>query len=261
MRMFYKIRVVLAFVVSLALVSGMTGVAIGQDQDQPETDSEKGYLVIFYPMRNTVLSSEISGTVKSMAFDMGESFKKGDILMTLDPGYLYAEMEKADATRAYAEEVYQAKKKLYDQKSISSLEYTKSEADFRISKANQAIAGKRLRSCTVRAPYNGKVVKRIVRENEFVPEGQALIEILDDTKIQAKFHLPSAVYPKIQVGRTFFVSVKQISFQFECKVTHISPVMESNTNSFQVFAEIDNAEGNIRAGMTGFIKVESLTND
>lgn len=259
MRMYYKIHVVLAFVVALSLVSGITGIANGQEQ--LDRESENGYLVIFYPMKNTVLSSEIAGTVKKMPYDMGQSFKKGDVLLTLDPDYAYAEMEKADSTRAYADEVYQAKKKLYEQKSISSLEYTKSEADLRISKANLAIARKKLASCTIRAPYSGKVVKRVVRENEFVPEGQALIEILDDTQIQAKFHLPSDMYPLVQVGRTYVVSVNKLSFEFKCKVTHISPVMESNTNSFQVFAEIANADNRIRAGMTGFIKIESITND
>lgn len=259
MRMFSKIHVVLAFIVSFAIVSGISGIANGQDQ--PETDGEKGYLVIFYPMKNTVLSSEIAGTVKSMAFDMGQSFNKGDVLLTLAPDYLYAEVEKADSTRAYAEEVYNAKKTLYDQKSISSLEFTKAEADFRVSKANLAIARKRLASCTIRAPYSGKVVKRIVRDNEFVPEGQALIEILDDTVIQAKFHLPTELYTMVQVGKTYVVSVKQLSARFECNVTHISPVMESNTNSFQVFAEINNADNFIRAGMTGFIKIESITNN
>ena len=259
MRSFFRIHVVLALVLSFAIVSGRPGRAIGLEQ--PEGDGEKGYLVIFYPMKNTVLSSEISGTVKSMGFDMGQSFEKGDVLLTLDPDSLYAEVEKADATRAYAEEAYNAKKTLFDQKSLSSMEFTKAEMDFRVSKANLAIARKRLASCTVRAPYSGKVVKRIVRENEFVPEGQAMIEILDDTRIQAKFHLPSDVYSMVRVGKTYAVSVKQLSSKFECKVTHISPVMESNTNSFQVFAEINNADGYIRAGMTGFIKIESITND
>jgi hypothetical protein len=47
--------------------------------------------------------------------------------------------------------------------------------------------------------------------------------------------------------------VRGINKNFECKITHISPQMESNTFTFQMFAEIDNAGNILQGGMTGEI--------
>lgn len=255
MRMSFKIYDLWIVLCGLALLAGTSGGALAQEQF--DRDGEKGHLAIFYPMKNTVLSSEISGTVRTMTCDMGQEFKKGDVLITLYPGYPAAERDKARATCRYAEEAFKSKEKLYRQKSVSTLEYTKAEADFVVSKADLAIAEKRLAACTIRAPYSGKVVKRLVRENEFVPEGQPMMEILDDTRVRVKFHLPAPLYPSVRVGRKYQVTARDVSQVFECTVTHISPVIESNTNSFQVFAEIDNSKNLIRAGMTGSVRLES----
>lgn len=63
-------------------------------------------------------------------------------------------------------------------------------------------------------------------------------------------------YEHIQIGQTYMVNVREVNMAFEGKITHISPVMESNTATFQVFAEIDNSSNILRGGMTGQIELE-----
>lgn len=254
MRMLFKIKGLWIIVAVLAVLAGMNTGALAEEPADQEGD--KGYLTIFYPIKSTILYSEITGTVRTMTCDMGQAFKKGTVLVTLDSVYPAAEAEKARATFLYAGETLRSKKKLSDQKSISRLEYAKAEAEYSISKANLSIAAKRLAACTIKAPYSGRVVKLLVHENEYVPEGQPMMEILDDSRIQVKFHLPAPLYSTVLVGESYEVTVRDIATSFECKITHISPVMESNTNSFQVFAEIDNSKNRIRSGMTGYIRIE-----
>jgi len=83
-----------------------------------------------------------------------------------------------------------------------------------------------------------------------------LIEVIDDWVIRAKFLAPSELYEEIQIGQTFLINVREVKQEFECKITHISPVLESNTSTFQVFAEIDNSHDILRGGMTGQIKLK-----
>lgn len=243
------------------LVLLLTGWGVGYAQESPDFLDNQGYLAIFYPLKSATLSAEVGGTVTAINYDMGEAFKKNDALIVLDAEYLQAEKEKAEATRDYYASAYRSKRKLYQQKSVSSIEYAKSQADYHVSKADFAIAKKRVDACTIRAPFNGKVVKHLVQENEFVTEGQPLLEIIDDSIIRVKFHLPSAIYRQLAVGQIFKVRIKNLPALYDCKITHISPVVESNTSSFQVFGEIDNAKNTIRAGMTGFIQVGSQRNE
>jgi RND family efflux transporter MFP subunit len=219
----------------------------------PDDESDKGILAIFYPIKSTVISAEVSSTVKAIRHDMGQVFKKGEMLIVLDSDNFKAEKNKADANQVFSAAVFQSKKELFGQKSVSMMEYSKAESDYKISKANSDIAGKKLDACMVRAPYAGKVVKLLVKENEFVTEGRPLVEIMDDRMIQVKFHVPSSLLKQFKIGQVYNIRVNSIKPLIKCKITHISPIIESNTSSFQVFGLTGNPNGTIRAGMTGFI--------
>ncbi len=238
------------------LLTVFAGVGRSDAQEGPKDLSagfEQGYLCILYPIKSATLSSEVSGMIRRIHFDMGEAFKKGDVLLVMDGGYFLAEKEKAEASKTFAAAAYQSKRELYTQKSISTHEFIKAQSDYHVAKANFDIAQKRLAACTIRAPYDGKVVRRLAHENEFVAEGQPLLEIIDDRMIRVKFHLPVSIYTQTEVGQKIDVRIRDVSRTFRGIITHISPVVESNTSSFQVFADIDNAENSIRAGMTGFV--------
>lgn len=240
----------------LWLLTGWVTVPAVWAQRPMDRDGGAEYLAIFYPIKNTVLSAEVSGVIRRIYLDMGQNFKKGDPLVLLDLDYALQRKRKAKAARDFALEERKSKKALHTRKSVSTLEYAKAATDYWISEANLAIAQEQLSGCTVRAPYRGKVVKRLARENEYVTEGQPLIEIIDDSVIRVKFHLPQSLYSKIELGMRVTAAIKDTHQSFGCTITHISPVLESNTNSFQVFGEISNGDNSIRAGMTGFISIK-----
>lgn len=230
-------------------------------QEYMEDTGENEILAILYPLKIATLSAEVSSVVKEILLEMGEEFKKGEKLIVFDPGYFWADKKKAEAALLSATAVFNTKKELYKYKSVSELEYAEADAGLKIAKKNLAIANKRLGSCTIRAPYRGRVLKLLVNENEMVAEAQPLIEIIDDWVIRAKFLVPFALYEKIQIGQTFTVKAREVNMEFECKITHISPVLESNTSTFQVFAEIDNSSNLLRGGMTGQIILEPAEGD
>ena len=214
-------------------------------------------LVIVHPSRVATLSAEVLSVVKNIHNEMGDKFRKGDVLIELDPALYLADKKKADALLTYSEAVYKTNLKLYKQKSVSEIEFSRAKADFKVAEGNVAIAQKKLSACLIRSPYTGRVVKQLINENELVQPGQPLIEIVDDRTMRAQFLVPSPFWSQIQPGQVLDLSMEGIDKEFECKITHVSPVLESNTSTFQVFAEIDNAGHLLRGGMTGEIVLTS----
>ena len=243
-----------------AAIGLFTCSAYGQDDPKDAADiTSKKILAIFHPLKTATLSAEVLSVVKKVRHEMGEKFKKNDILIDLDATLYVAAKKKADATLVSADAANRTNRKLYAQKSVSEIEFSRAKADLEIAKASVAIAKRELAACSVRAPYCGRVVKLLVNENELVQPGQPLIEILDDGTMRAKFMAPSVFYNHIQMGQTLSVRVRRIDRDFKCKITHISPILESNTSTFQVFGEIDNPEGVLRGGMTGQVMLEAAS--
>lgn len=210
-------------------------------------------LVVLCPFKRAVLSAEVSSTINKIHHEMGERFKKNTPLIDFNSSVYAADREKADALLLSAEAVYKTNSKLYQQRSVSNIDFAKAKADRKIAKVNVAIAERKLKSCSACAPYDGRVVRVLVNENELVQQGQPLIEIVDDRILRAKFLVPSSLYGQIQTGQVLNVKIREIDMACECKITHISAVIESNTSTFQVFAEIDNSGNILRGGMTGEI--------
>lgn len=215
-------------------------------------------LVMLHPLRKAVLSTEISSVVKKIFYEMGEEFKKGVTLIDFDPSLHLAEKEKAEARLKFAIAAYETNRNLYLQKSISEIEFAKARADLEIAKANVAISNEKLAACSIRAPFSGRVVKQLVNESELVQEGQPLIEIVDGRIIRAKFLVPSLFHDRIRIGQSMDVQVRGIKRKFRCKITHIGSILEPNTMTFQVFAEIDNSKNILRPGMTGEITLRRI---
>jgi len=210
-------------------------------------------LVVLHPLRSATLSAEVSSVVKKIYHEMGEKFSEKEVLIDFDSDFYLADEKKAKALLTYAYTVYNTQKRLYDQKSVSDVEFAKAKADLYVAKANLSMASKKLSSCSIRAPYPGRVVKLLVKENEIVQQGQPLIEIVDDQIMRAKFHVPFEFNGDLDIGQILDVKVRGINKSFQCKITHISPQMESNTSTFQMFGEIDNSDNILQVGMTGEI--------
>jgi len=232
-----------------------TPLALG-DEDRAGAMNAR-ILVIIHPSKVATLSAEVLTVVKHIRREMGETFKKGSVLIELDPALYFADKKKADALLIYAEAVYKANLKLYKQNSVSEIEFSRAKADFQVAEGNVAIAKKKLSACSIRSPYHGRVVKQLINENELVQPGQPLMEIVDDRTMRAQFLVPSPFWNHIQLGQVLNLAVEGMDGDFECTITHISPVLESNTSTFQVFAEIENPGSVLRGGMTGEIILTS----
>jgi RND family efflux transporter MFP subunit len=222
-------------------------------QDDMANELSKNILVVLHPLRSATLSAEVPSVVKKIYHEMGEKFNKNEVLIDFDSEFYLADEKKAKALLNYAYTVYNTQKKLYDQKSVSDVEFAKAKADLYVAKANLSMASKKLSSCSIRAPYNGRVVKLLVKENEIVQQGQPLIEIVDDRIMRAKFHVPFGFNGHLDIGQILDVKIRGINKIFKCKITHISPQIEPNTFTFQMFAEINNADNILQGGMRGEI--------
>ncbi len=222
-------------------------------QEDMANKLSKKILVVLHPLKSATLSAEVPSVVKKIHHEMGEKFREKEVLIDFDSKFYLADKKKANALLAYANTVYKTNQKLYNQRSVSDVEFAKARADLDVAKADLSIASKKLSACSIRAPYHGRVVRLLVKENEIVQQGQPLIEIVDDQIMRAKFHVPLGFNGHLDIGQILNVKVRGINKNFECKITHISPQMESNTFTFQMFAEIDNAGNILQGGMTGEI--------
>ena len=143
------------------------------------------------PQNKTSLSAQVSGQVISLSkvFVAGGTFRKGDVLATLEQDdyrtdLKLAEAELAQAQAALQEEIARGKVAEQEWRSVSSVappelglrkpQLAKEQANVKAAEAKLERAKRNLARTQITAPYNGIVVERNIDLGQFVAMGSVL---------------------------------------------------------------------------------------
>lgn len=147
-------------------------------------------------------------------FAPGERFKEGEPLLELDRQERENQFKRAAAALKegrgnldFARKQLEDFSVLFKESLQSELEVKRKELELQIAEsrfdtaeAERDNAALQLTYCTLKAPFAGRVEKILTREFETVRNGQPILSIIDDNRLLAVLHLPSADLPKIGLG-------------------------------------------------------------
>ncbi|GMM66892.1 efflux RND transporter periplasmic adaptor subunit [Alteromonas sp. MTD1] len=164
--------------------------------DAKEIQSEQVSFIVksqgnVVPRNKTALSAQVSGQVVSLSdsFIAGGTFKKGDVLATLEQDdyktdLKLAEAELAQAQAALQEEIARGKVAEQEWRSVNSVappelglrkpQLAKEQANVKAAEAKLERAKRNLARTQITAPYNGIVVERNIDLGQFVTMGAAI---------------------------------------------------------------------------------------
>lgn len=182
--------------------------------DAKEVNSEQVSFIVksqgnVVPRNKTTLSAQVSGQVVSLSdvFIAGGTFKKGDVLATLEQDdYLtdlkLAEAELAQAKAALQEEIARGKVAEQEWRSVSSVappelglrkpQLAKEQANVKASEAKLERAKRNLERTKITAPYNGIVVERNIDLGQFVAAGTMLGTVYSTDTAEVRLPIPDS---------------------------------------------------------------------
>ncbi|WP_248925190.1 efflux RND transporter periplasmic adaptor subunit [Paenibacillus hamazuiensis] len=125
------------------------------------------------------------------------------------------------------------------------------EAEVERLTASLDLANNSLSNATITAPSDGIVVKRNIQTGEMAQPGVALFSIVNMNQVQIELSVADNQIGKLKAGTPVDVKVPNIPDKtFEGSITFVSPVSNTNSNTFPVKVTVDNKEGLLFAGMT-----------
>ncbi len=206
---------------------------------------------VFYPEVSDV-SSEVSGGIVEVRIEEGRRVRKGDVLVRLDAEIL----EKTLAsTRASHEQVlvdlakaradFRRIDNLYRQEAVAEQLYD--ENRFRVMalekradslKADMERLQAELRKKTVRAPFDGITVKKMVDLGEWLSPGDEVATLARDDRVDVIVEVPGEIVGYMTPGRT--LPVKVAGAETTGKVVSVIPRGDIPTRTFPVKVRIRN---------------------
>ena len=224
---------------------------------QPATTVAAGgsttFTVEFAPSAvGAVLSSQIRARINQLSLRNGDSFSKGDVLIRFDCTVLVAERERASAEHRAATRVRESNRRLSKHKAVGILELELSELRVDKTSSELKLARSRVQLCTLRAPHDGRLVKRHVNAHESVTEDQPLLEILDDRSLEVLINVPSNWLAWLTIGTQFDLSIDETGQNYPAQVVRLGSRVDAVSQSLEISAQLEGSMQGLIAGMSGF---------
>jgi multidrug efflux pump subunit AcrA (membrane-fusion protein) len=131
------------------------------------------------------------------------------------------------------------------------------KAQLDAAKARNQNAVAQLSYAEVRSPINGIVADRPVYAGEMPSSGSPLISIMDISQVVARANVPVADAAWIRVGKAAMISAP--GGDVAGKVTVVSPAVNPNTTTVEIWVQAPNPGERIKPGVTARVSISAET--
>ncbi len=248
-----------------------------------DTTVYKEYIADIQATKNVELRSRLSGFLEKIYVDEGAVVKAGQVLFQLNNEEYKADYAKADAALNIA--ISEAKKvelekertkKLVEKNIVSTTEadlitvqYKAALSKVEEAKAVLSQARTKLGQTLIRAPFNGRIDRILLKEGSLLEEGSLITNISDLNSLNVYFDISESEYLDLATdsnfsSNTFNKEVKLIlanglEYPHTGKAQIVESEFERNTGSISLRAKFPNAEGLLKHGASGKIAVPVST--
>ncbi len=209
------------------------------------------------------------------------------------------ELQKAEADEKQAkqaldaqEKVLQSRQQLFDEGALPRKELDQSKVDFTAASNQYAIAKKHLDALLaigkpqelkaaagqlesakgkylgaqaqlsyseIRSPINGVITDRPLYPGEMAAAGTPLLTVMDVSSVIAKAHIPQSEAAVLRVGDKGTMAVPGLDAPIEGKVTVVSPALDPNSTTVEVWFEAKNPNHELKPGTSVQISMIAQT--
>jgi HlyD family secretion protein len=127
------------------------------------------------------------------------------------------------------------------------------------ARAKKEAADVQLRYSELRSPIDGVVAYRNLYPGDIAPTGTALITVMDVSKVIAKLHLPQAKAARLKIGDPATLRVGGIDQPLPGKVSVLSPALDPNSTTSEVWVEAPNPSRQLEPGSSAEVNIVAKT--
>jgi RND family efflux transporter MFP subunit len=133
------------------------------------------------------------------------------------------------------------------------------EAQVETAKAHYQGAEAQLAYSEIRSPIAGVIAERGIYTGEMAPAGTALLTVMDVSKVVARANIPQSQAGYLHLGDRATVTASGSTEGVQGKVIVVSPAVDANSTTVQVWVETANPGERLKPGITVHVSIVAAT--
>ncbi len=201
--------------------------------------------------------ARVSGLVQELTAEEGDAVGAGAPLLQIENDEYRLRVKQAKARTANLRARFERLEGMVDKRLVSQEEFDTAEADLASAEADQELAELELSYTTVRAPFSGRVIERLVDPGQNVSVGSPLFRVADLDPLLAEVHVPSKEFRRLQTEQAVELVLDSDGTRLDGTIDRVSPVIDPNSGTIKVTVEIPEYPASVRPG--DFAEVHIVT--
>jgi membrane fusion protein, multidrug efflux system len=207
--------------------------------------------VLVRSYQTAAIAAEINARITRLPEREGDRFHKGDVIIEFDCRKIITEHRAALAIYHAHKASYENQRQMLRYSAAGTLAVD--QARFEMEKALADVDGfdvKRL-SCTVHAPFDGRVTEKTTQVHEIAQPNQPLIRIINESKLELVLMVPSAWLSRVKGASTFSVKIDETGETHEARIVQSTGLIDPVSQSARYIAELLAPSSTVLPGMSG----------
>jgi len=207
------------------------------------------------------------GVVRQIFIKQGDHVSKGQLLIKLDDAVQRQQLANAQTQLAYAKDLYQRRKNLWDEKIGTEVDLINAKNQVDQADIQVKIYQEQLDWTNVYSDIPGTVNALNIRDGEFFSpavqaqagaNNPAQIQVINTDNLKVVIQVPDVYQERIKIGTPVKISLPGLNNKEISGVVHtVSPVINQNNRAFSVEVYIN--DKSIRANQVAIVKLQDYT--
>lgn len=241
--------------------------------------AQQSYECVIEANQTVELRSQVEGVIEKVLVRRGDRVKAGQPLVVLESsaeqsavelarykaqmeGHLATSRNRVDYAGRKLERIQELQRQNYatpQAREEAEAEKRIAESEVRDATENQELARHELRHSadllarrTLRSPFNGVVVDRLLNPGDLAEAGAArkpVLKLAQVEPLRVEAVLPLAAFGKVRAGTVGVVIPETLGGRYPARVVVADSVFDSASGTFGVRLELDNPQGTLPAGI------------
>lgn len=204
------------------------------------------------------VATEVDGRLLTIDADLGDQVKEGQVLASLDSATLDAQLREAAANLQKASTDEARAEKLKAQGVMSQQEFDTISSAQHVAQARRDVLAIHLAHTKIRAPFAGRIAKRLVDVGNYVRVGTPIFVLVADDPLRLRGEVPERFVSELAIGQEVRGSVEAFPGDvLKGRLARISAAADSTSRALTVEATVPNPDGRLKVGF--FCKAAILT--
>ncbi len=208
--------------------------------------------------KNVTILPEMPATIVSLKVKEGDRVSAGQVIATLDAGTFNKQVAELQTQLSLATTVYEKRKRLWDQKIGSEIEYLQSQTQKQSLENSIATLKQQMRKSVVTSPISGTIDEVYAKQGELANPAMPIARVINVSDVQLVADVSENYLSAVKKGDKVKIFFSALGTEMEQKVTFVGQTINTANRTFKVQIDLPNKDGAIKPNLVGTVKINDF---